>query len=61
MVYCKGGLYGSPSMCRLIPLSARVQPLLEGDCVLYQPFGMTPRTMQNLVKRVATGPTSVGR
>ena len=52
-VYGKGGPYGSRSKRRLIPLSARVQPLLEGHLALYDTFGMTPRTMQRLVKNVA--------
>lgn len=53
MVYGKGGPYGSRSKCRLIPLSARVQPLLDGYFALYDTLGMTPRTMQRLVKAVA--------
>jgi integrase/recombinase XerD len=52
-VYGKGGPYGSRSKRRLIPLSARVHPLLEGHLALYDTFGMTPRTMQRLVKNVA--------
>jgi integrase/recombinase XerD len=52
-VYGKGGPYGSRSKRRLIPLSPRVQPLLEGHLGLYNTFGMTPRTMQRLVKSVA--------
>jgi integrase/recombinase XerD len=54
MVYGKGGPYGARSKRRLIPLSARVQPLLEGHLALYDTVGMTPRTMQRLVKAVAT-------
>jgi len=53
MVYGKGGPYGSRSKRRLIPLSTRVQPLLEGHFALYDAFGMTSRTMQRLVKNVA--------
>lgn len=53
MVYGKGGPYGSRSKRRLIPLSPRVQPLIEGHFALYDTFGMTPRTMQRLVKNVA--------
>jgi integrase/recombinase XerD len=53
MVYGKGGPYGSRSKRRLIPLSARVQPLIEGHLALYDTFGMTPRTMQRMVKSVA--------
>jgi integrase/recombinase XerD len=53
MVYGKGGPYGSRSKRRLIPLSARVQPLIEGHLALYDTFDITPRTMQRLVKGVA--------
>jgi integrase/recombinase XerD len=53
MIYGKGGPYGSRSKRRLIPLSLRVQPLIEGHLALYDTFGMTPRTMQRLVKGVA--------
>jgi integrase/recombinase XerD len=53
MIYGKGGPYGSRSKRRLIPLSARVQPLLEGHLALYDTVGLTPRTMQRLVKGVA--------
>jgi integrase/recombinase XerD len=54
MIYGKGGPYGARSKRRLIPLSPRVQPLLEGHLALYDTMGMTPRTMQRLVKTVAT-------
>jgi len=54
MIYDKGGPYGSRSKRRLIPLSPRVQPLLDGHLALYDTLGMTPRTKQRLVKGVAT-------
>jgi integrase/recombinase XerD len=54
MVYGKGGPYGSQTKRRIIPLSARVQPLLEGHFALHDTLGMAPRTIQVLVKRVAT-------
>jgi integrase/recombinase XerD len=54
MVYGKGGPYGSQTKRRIIPLSARVQPLLEGHFALHDTVGMAPRTIQVLVKRVAT-------
>ncbi len=54
MVYGKGGPYGARSKRRLIPLSLRVQPLIEGHLALYDTVGMTPRTMQRLVKDMAT-------
>jgi integrase/recombinase XerD len=52
-VYGKGGPYGSQTKRRIIPLSARVQPLLEGHFALHDTVGMAPRTIQVLVKRVA--------
>jgi integrase/recombinase XerD len=54
MIYGKGGPYGSRSKRRLIPLSPRVQPLLEGHLALHDTVGVTSRTMQRLVKGVAT-------
>jgi integrase/recombinase XerD len=53
MVYSKGGPYGSQTKRRIIPLSPRVQPLLEGHFALHDTLGMAPRTIQILVKRVA--------
>src|SRR4029453_11078547 len=53
MVYGKGGPYGSQTKRRIIPLSPRVQPLLEGHFALHDTLGMAPRTIQVLVKRVA--------
>jgi integrase/recombinase XerD len=53
MVYGKGGPYGSRSKRRVIPLSARVQPLLEGHLALHDAMGVSARTIQRLIKRVA--------
>jgi integrase/recombinase XerD len=53
MVFGKGGPYGSQTKRRIIPLSPRVQPLLEGHFALYDTFGLIPRTIQRLVKSVA--------
>jgi len=53
MVYGKGGSYGSKSERRIIPLSPRVQPLIEGHFPPYHSLGITPRSIQLLVKRVA--------
>jgi integrase/recombinase XerD len=53
MVYSNEGPHGSQTKRRIIPISARVQPLLEGHLALYDTLGMTPRTMQRLVKVVA--------
>lgn len=53
MVYGKGGPYGSQTKRRVLPLSSRVQPLIEGHFSLYDELGMTPRTIQRLIKKVA--------
>ena len=53
MVYGKGGPYGSRTKRRIIPLTNRIQPLIEGYFSLHDTLGMTPRTIQLLVKRVA--------
>lgn len=52
-VYGKGGPYGSRTKRRVIPLSSRVQPLLEGHLGIHDEIGMSPRTIQRIVKRVA--------
>lgn len=53
IIYGKGGPYGSKSKRRIIPLSARVQPLLEGHLSLHDSFNMSVRTIQRIIKRVA--------
>ena len=53
MIYGKGGPYGTKSKRRIIPLTARVQPLIEGHFALHDAFGMGDRTIQRIVKRVA--------
>jgi len=53
MVYGKGGPYGSQTKRRVIPLSSRVQPLLEGHFALHDTLGLAPRTIQVLVKHIA--------
>jgi integrase/recombinase XerD len=50
----KGGPYGSKSKRRIIPLSDRVRPLLEAHLSLHNEIGFTARTIQRLVKRVAS-------
>ena len=53
MIYGKGGPYGSKSKRRVIPLTTRVQPLIEGHFALHDAFGIGDRTIQHIVKRVA--------
>ncbi len=52
-VYGKGGPYGSKTKRRVLPLSSRIQSLIESYFSLNDEFGMTPRTIQRVVKRVA--------
>jgi integrase/recombinase XerD len=53
MIYGKGGPYGSRTKRRVVPLSSRVQALLEPHFALHQDLGMCSRTVQRLMKRVA--------
>jgi integrase/recombinase XerD len=52
-IYGKGGPCGSRSKRRIIPLSARLQPLIAHHFALHDSVGLTPRAMQLLVKHVA--------
>ena len=54
MVYGKGGPYGSKTKRRIIPLSPRVQSLLEGHLSLHDKMDLSARTVQRVVKRVAS-------
>lgn len=53
MIYGKGGPYGSSLKRRVLPLSSRVQPLLEGHFALNETLGIGDRTIQRIVKTVA--------
>jgi len=53
MVYGKGGPYGTKSKRRVIPLSPRVQPLLEGHFAIHDEFGIGVRTIQRTVRAIA--------
>src|SRR3954451_8774803 len=53
MIYGKGGPYGKLSKRRVIPLSPRIQQLLEGHLGLHDRIGMGVRTIQRMVKEVA--------
>ena len=53
MIYGKGGPYGTKSKRRIIPLTDRVRPLLENHFAIHDTIGMTPRTIQRMLKRVA--------
>src|SRR5438132_1468035 len=53
MIYGKGGPYGTKSKRRIIPLSPRAQPLVEGHLALHDRFGMSASTIQRLIKVIA--------
>ena len=53
MIYGKGGPYGTKSKRHIIPLTARVRPLIEGHFALHDAFGVGDRSIQRIVKRVA--------
>src|SRR5438128_12322901 len=50
MIYGKGGPYGTRSKRRIVPLSPRVQPLIEGHIALHDEFGKSSRTIQRLIR-----------
>jgi integrase/recombinase XerD len=49
----KGGLYGKLSKKRVVPLSKRVQALLEPYFALHDTWFVGPRQVQKIVKQVA--------
>jgi len=53
MIYGKGGPYGSRTKRRIVPLTARLQPLIEGHLAIHESLEMSVRTIQRIVKRVA--------
>jgi integrase/recombinase XerD len=46
MIYGKGGIYGTKSKRRIIPLTDRIRPLIDGHFAIHDTIGMTPRTIQ---------------
>jgi integrase/recombinase XerD len=53
IVYGKGGPFGSQSKRRVVPMTARIRPLIEAHFGLYDTLGVGVRTVQRLVKRIA--------
>jgi integrase/recombinase XerD len=53
MIYGKGGPYGKLSKRRIIPLSPRLQPILEGHLGLHDSIKIGVRTIQRMVKQIA--------
>jgi len=52
-IYGKGGPFGSHSKRRVLPLSRRVQALLESHFAVHETLGLSVRSLSRLVKRVA--------
>jgi integrase/recombinase XerD len=53
VIFGKGGPYGTRTKRRVVPMSIRTRTLLEHHFALNETFGVTARTIQRLVKRVA--------
>ena len=53
MVYGKGGIYGKKSKRRIVPMTPRVQAILERHFAFENQIGIVRRTVQRIVKRVA--------
>jgi integrase/recombinase XerD len=49
----KGGPYGKQSKQRVVPMSKRIQPLLEHYFALHETWFVGPRQVQKIVKRLA--------
>jgi integrase/recombinase XerD len=49
----KGGPYGTRSKHRVVPISRRIQPLLEHYFAIHKTWFVGPRQVQKIVKRVA--------
>jgi integrase/recombinase XerD len=52
-IYGNGGPYGSKSKRRVLELSTRVRPLIENHFAIYDTLGITTRTIQRLITKVA--------
>src|SRR5439155_7155058 len=53
MIYGKGGIYGTKSKRRIIPLTDRIRPLIDGHFAINDTIGMTLRTIQRMLMRLA--------
>ncbi len=53
VVFGKGGIYGKKSKRRVVPMTVRVRRVLEHRFALENDMGMSKRTVQRIVKRVA--------
>lgn len=53
VIFGKGGIYGKQSKRRVVPVSTRSFELLAKHFALYENIGMTPRTIQRMMKPIA--------
>lgn len=53
IIFGKGGPYGKKTKRRVAPMSPRVQPLIENHFGIHDSVGVTPRTIQRIVKAIA--------
>src|SRR5256714_7658600 len=49
----KGGPYGKQSKLRVVPMSKRIQPLMEHYFAIHESWFVGPRQVQKMVKRLA--------
>ena len=52
-IYGKGGPYGHKSKRRVIPMTSRIQPLIEAYFALKEVFEISDRAIRRVVTRVA--------
>jgi len=52
-IYGKGGPYGSKSKRRVVPLTPRIQPLIEGHFALHETLNIGARSIQLMIKKLA--------
>ena len=50
IIFGKGGPFGKKTKRRVAPMSHRVQPLIENHFSIHDSVGVTPRTIQRIVK-----------
>jgi integrase/recombinase XerD len=52
-IYGKGGPYGSKSKRRILMLTPRIQPLIEGHFAIHETLGIGARSIQLMLRRLA--------
>ena len=53
IIFGKGGIYGSKTKRRIVPMSNRVRPMLESFFAMHDNIGYTPRRAQQIIKAIA--------